>query len=56
MDNIIVVGRSFDEHLHNLQAVFERLRQAGLRLKPSKCSLMQKQVNYLGHIVSEGGG
>ncbi len=54
MDDIIVVDCSFDEHLHNPQAVFERLRQAGPCLKPSKCSLMQKQVNYLGYVSEEG--
>ena len=31
---------------------FERLRQTGLKLKPSKCHLMQTQVKYLGHVVS----
>ena len=41
IDDIIVVGKSFDEHLCNLQAVFERLRQAGLKLHPRKCHLLQ---------------
>ena len=55
LDDIIVFGKSFDEALKNLTLVFERLRQAGLRLKPSKCSLFQSSVKFLGHMVSSEG-
>ena len=55
LDDIIVFEKSFDEALKNLTLVFERLRQAGLRLKPSKCSLFQSSVKFLGHIVSSEG-
>ena len=34
---LIVVGKTFEEHLTNLKEVFTHLRQAGLRLKPKKC-------------------
>ena len=52
LDDIIIVGRSFEEHLSNIQVVFQRL---GLRVKPSKCELLQKEVCFLGHIVSQDG-
>ena len=55
LDDILVVVRTFEEHLKNLHEVFERLRQFGLRLKPSKCHLAKCQVTYLGYSVSEGG-
>ena len=55
LDDVIILGRSFVEHLHNLQAVFKRLREAGLKLKPSKCSLLQQEVQYLGHVVTQEG-
>ena len=55
MDDIIIVGKTFSEHLQNLQEVFARLRQAHLKLKATKCSLFQKEVSYLGHIVSDKG-
>ena len=55
LDDIIVLGRSFEEHLKNLQSVLQRLRQAGLRLKLSKCSFFQHQVKYLRHIISREG-
>ena len=55
LDDIIVVGRSFHEHLQNLENVFQRLRSGGLKLKPKKCTFMKKQVLYLGHLVSREG-
>jgi hypothetical protein len=55
MDNIIVYSRTYEEHLQCLKAVFQRLHEEGLKLKPSKCRLFQKEIKYLGHIVSEDG-
>ena len=55
LDDIIVMGRSFDEHLRNLATVFDRIQEAGLKLKPAKCQFLQDQVQYLGHIVTREG-
>ena len=55
LDDILVIGRTFQEHLSNLHQVLTRLREAGLRLKPLKCQLAATQVEYLGHIVSAKG-
>ena len=53
LDDILVMGTTFEEHLCNLRCVFYRLRDAGLRLKPSKCYLARKQVEYLGYVISD---
>ena len=55
IDDIIVYSKSYEEHWERLEAVFERLRKAGLILKPSKCRLFQGRVKYLGHIILENG-
>lgn len=55
IDDILVLGRNFEEHLHNLRKVFNRLQEANLRLKPTKCHLARREVEYLGYIVSEKG-
>ena len=55
LDDVIIIGRNFEEHLYNLSTVSQKLREAGLRLKPSKCSFCQESVSYLGHVVSRGG-
>ena len=55
LDDVIIFGHTFEEHLFHLKEVFERFREAGLKLKPSKCSFCQSQVNFLGHVVSTEG-
>jgi len=55
LDDIVVFGRSFDEQLERLDEVFRQIRKANLKLKPSKCSLFQRSVEFLGHVVSEAG-
>ena len=55
LDDIIVYSADVDTHLDRLRAVFERLQAAGLKLKPSKCRLFQRRVEFLGHMISEDG-
>ena len=55
LDDIIVFSRTPEEHLHRLTAVFNKLKAAGLKLKPSKCDLFKQWINYLGHVVSKEG-
>jgi len=52
LDDIIVYSSSVEEHIERLGLVFERLRAANLKLKPSKCSLLRTEVNFLGHVLS----
>jgi hypothetical protein len=55
LDDMIVIGRTFQEHLLNLRKVFERFRGARLKLNMGKCQSLQKEVRYLEHIVSPEG-
>ncbi|KAL5471615.1 hypothetical protein EMCRGX_G029750 [Ephydatia muelleri] len=55
LDDITVFGKSVEEHLDQLREVLTSLQNAGLKIKPSKCHLMQTRVRYLGHIVSSKG-
>ena len=55
LDDIIVFGSTFQEHLLRLDGVLDKLRQANLKVKPSKCSLFSTQVQYLGHVISAEG-
>ena len=43
------------DHLVQLRAVFLKLKEAGLKLKHSKCGIFKKSLTYLGHTISEGG-
>lgn len=55
LDDVIVLGHSFDAHLKNLAEVLQQLKAAGLKVKISKCSFLKKTVTYLGHVISEAG-
>ena len=55
LDDVIIVGKTFQDHMHNLREVFQRLKEAGLTLKPTKCNFCSVQVEFLGHIVSADG-
>ena len=47
--------RNLQDHLQHLNKVFERIQQVGLKLKPTKCKFARKEVEYLGHVVSQDG-
>ena len=55
IDDVIIFSRTVEGHIQQLQAVFDRLKAAGLKLKPKKCHLFRRRVQYLGHVVSEEG-
>ena len=55
LDDILVYGKSFEEHVTNLRQVFQRLRSKGVKLRVDKCFFVQKEVRYLGRLVSEKG-
>lgn len=52
LDDIIVYSNNWDDHLHHLTLVFERLQQHGLRCAPEKCRFATQEIEYLGHRVS----
>ena len=55
IDDVLVFSRTLEEHLSHLQAVIERIQEAGLKLKPVKCSFAHSEVEYLGHLVTPEG-
>ena len=55
LDDIIIFSKTLEEHISRLQVVFQKLDEAGLRLKPSKCEFFKDRLEYLGHIVSSQG-
>ena len=55
LDDVIIFSRTYEEHLERLTAVFEKLREAGLKLSPSKCHFFRREIKYLGHVISSSG-
>ena len=55
LDDVMVLGQSFDSHLENLREVFSRFQENNLKLKPRKCHLFKTEVEFLGKKVSRDG-
>ena len=55
LDDLIVFGKTLEEHEERLLKVLDRLEDCGLKLSIDKCQFCQPQVTYVGHIVSEHG-
>ena len=55
LDDIVIFSKDLVSHLERLEAVFQKLEEAGLKLKPSKCDLLWRQLAYLGHVISAKG-
>ena len=54
LDDVLIFAENYPELLSRMCRVFERLRAAGLKCKPTKCQLCLREIEYLGHVVSEG--
>ena len=55
LDDILVSGRTEEEHLTNLRKVLERLQEHGIRAKRAKCTFLKTSVQYLGHVIGADG-
>ena len=55
LDYIIILGKSFDDSMTNFVEVLERFHHQNIKLKAQKCQLFQKEVVFLGKLVSSQG-
>ncbi|MCG7866422.1 MAG: RNA-directed DNA polymerase [Candidatus Thiodiazotropha taylori] len=55
LDDMLALGKSFEGHLQTLREVFTRFRFYQLKLKPKKCELFQRRVEFLGRYVGPDG-
>ena len=55
MDDIVIFSRTWKEHMVELNAVFDKLLEANITLKASKCVVAASSVDFLGYRLSENG-
>ena len=55
LDDIVIFSKTYENHNQRLEALFQKLHQAGLKLYPSKCHFFQRKIKLLGHMISEAG-
>ena len=54
LDDVLVLGKEFQDHLNNLREVLDRFREYNLKVKPKRCVLFRTKAKFLGKIVSGG--
>ena len=52
LDDIIIFSKNEEEHLKHIKIIFKKLKEAGLKLKESKCDFFKREIHYLGHLIS----
>ena len=55
LDDVVVLGENFHEHLNNLSEILSRFEEYNLKLKPKKCHLFKREIKFLGKIVNAEG-
>ena len=55
LDDVLLYAEDAKQLLALLRKVLKLLSAAGLKCKPSKCSLFSETIQYLGHVVSRDG-
>ncbi len=51
LDDLIVVFKDLESHFHNLDLVYSRPREVGLKANLSKCKFLKARIEFLGHVV-----
>ncbi len=54
LDDIIIYSKTWEEHLQHLTEVLERIKSAGLTIRPDKCAISKTETTYLGYKLGHG--
>ncbi|XP_072143700.1 uncharacterized protein [Dermacentor andersoni] len=52
-DDVVVATDTWQEHIDTLRQVFEKIKQANLTIKPSKCEIGESSITFLGHRIGK---
>lgn len=55
LDDVVIFSENFQQHLSDLLEVFQRFRDAGLKLNPRKCTFARSSIVFLGHHTAKDG-
>ena len=55
LDDMIISGKTEQDHLNNLEMVLSRLHKHGLRANSSKCEFFHDKIEFCGHEISQDG-
>src|SRR3989337_2791497 len=54
LDDIIIYSKTLEEHKQHVKQVLDKIREANLKLKPSKCQWFKEELTFVGHVINKG--
>jgi hypothetical protein len=55
LDHVVIYSENFESHLEHIRLVLDRLRTAGLTIKPETVAFAMQEISFLGLLVSSAG-
>ena len=55
VDDVVIATPTLEDHIDRLDEVFDCMKRAGLKCKPSKCEILRDSIKYLGRTVDRHG-
>ena len=55
LDDVIIHSRTKEEHIKHVRAVLQKIREANLKLKPTKCKWFEQELTFVGHVIGING-
>lgn len=55
LDDVVIYGYDLQDHNKKICDVFNALRKFNLKLQPRKCFFLRKEINFLGHVITNNG-
>jgi len=55
LDDVLLMSKDFPEHYKHLEMLFQKFRDANLRMNGKKCSFAKDEIKYIGHVLSKDG-
>ena len=52
LDDLPIFSKTFEEHLNRIKLVLQQLKKHEIKIKPSKCNFFEREVPYLGRVIS----
>lgn len=54
LEDVVIISETWEDHLHHLCQVLQRIKSTGLTINTQKCALAKREVQFLGFVIGDG--